>query len=152
MNKEEIKYLKLAYKEALKAYFHNEIPVGAVLIDNDTKEVIAKSYNKKEKNSDVTSHAEINVIRKASKIRKNWRLENTTLYVTLEPCPMCMSAILQARISSLVYILDEKTMGACGSKLDLTKEMPSKTTIFKADDIFNYKNLIEKFFKEKRNR
>ena len=74
MNKEEIKYLKLAYKEALKAYFHNEIPVGAVLIDNDTKEVIAKSYNKKEKNNDATSHAEINVIRKASKIRKNYKI------------------------------------------------------------------------------
>lgn len=143
-------YLKVAVNEAKKAYLNQEIPVGAVLVDNFTHEVIAKSYNKKEKNHDVTSHAEINVIRKASKTIKNWRLDNCTLYVTLEPCSMCMSAILQSRISRVVYILNEENTGACVSKIDLTKVYPSKTTIFKADDKYNYKDLLEHFFKNKR--
>lgn len=143
-------YLEIAYKEALKAYKHNEIPVGAVIVDNATHKIIAKSYNKKEKNNDVTSHAEINAIRKASKKINNWRLEGCTLYVTLEPCSMCMSAILQARISRVVYILNEDFMGACGSKIDLTKIYDSKTTVFKSGDIFTYKKLLEKFFLTKR--
>lgn len=145
------KFMEIALIEAKKAFNKNEVPIGAVLVDNATRQIIAKSFNKKEKSFDVTSHAEINVLRKASKKRKSWRLNDTTLYVTLEPCPMCMSAIIQSRISRVVFILDEKEMGACGSKIDLTKAFNTNLTVFKISDNRNYKELLQSFFEKQRN-
>ncbi len=95
------KYMKMALKEAKKAYLIGEIPVGAVIVYKD--KVIAKAYNEKEKYNDVTRHAEITAIRKASKKLNNWRLNDCIMYITLFPCPMCASAINQARISKVVY-------------------------------------------------
>ena len=97
----EDKYMKEAIKEAKKAYLNGEIPVGAVIVYNDR--IIARAHNEREKYNDVTKHAEINAIRKASKKLKNWRLLNCTMYVTLFPCPMCASAINQSRISKVIY-------------------------------------------------
>lgn len=145
------KFMEIALIEAKKAFNKNEVPIGAVLVDNANHEIIAKSFNKKEKSFDVTSHAEINVLRKASKKRKSWRLNDTTLYVTLEPCSMCMSAIIQSRISRVVFILDEKEMGACGSKIDLTKAFNTNLTVFKISDNRNYKELLQSFFEKQRN-
>ena len=146
----DLKYLKIAYQEALKAYEKGEVPVGAVLVDNLTHKMLAKSYNQKESKNDISSHAEINVIRKASRKLNNRRLDNTTLYVTLEPCSMCMSAIIQARIARVVYIVDEPNMGSCFSKIDLVKIFNSKTTISKVEDKFKYGELLNSFFKNKR--
>ena len=104
------RYMKLALVEAKKAFEIGEVPVGAVIVKDDI--VLAKSYNKKEKEQTATSHAEINAINKASKKISNWRLNDCEIYVTLEPCPMCASAIKQSRIKKIYYgvsILDSNT-------------------------------------------
>ena len=93
-------YMKLALKEAIKAYKHNEVPVGAIIVSNG--KIIAKGNNQRENSGDVTKHAELIAIRKASKKKQDWRLNDCTMYVTLFPCPMCASAIVQSRIGKLV--------------------------------------------------
>ena len=93
------KYMKIAIKEAEKAFNIGEVPVGAVIVKNN--KIIAKAYNKKEKLGSVTRHAEIIAIEKASKRISNWRLDNCDIYITLEPCPMCASAIKQSRIANI---------------------------------------------------
>jgi tRNA(adenine34) deaminase len=88
-----------------------EIPVGAIIVNNQGS-AIATGINRKERDQDPTAHAEIVAIRKASRILKDWHLTGCTLYVTLEPCPMCAGAILQARISTLVYGADDPKTGS----------------------------------------
>jgi tRNA(adenine34) deaminase len=114
---EKEKFMKLALKEAEKAFKKEEVPIGAVIVKEG--KVIAKAYNLKEIKKDTTEHAEIRAIKKASKKLNSWRLNDCELYTTLEPCPMCAGAIIQARIKK-VYIgtMDEKT-GAYGSVLNL---------------------------------
>ncbi|MBQ9298170.1 MAG: tRNA adenosine(34) deaminase TadA [Clostridia bacterium] len=115
----EEKFMRQALREAEKAYDKEEIPVGAVIVKNG--KIIGRGHNLKECKKDTTKHAEIIAIQKASKKLDAWRLEDCEMYVTLEPCTMCMGAIINARVKK-VYIgaLDEKT-GACGSFIDLTK-------------------------------
>ncbi len=95
------KYMNIAIKEAFKALTEDEIPVGAVIVKNN--KIIGKGYNQKEKKKNVTAHAEIMAIQQASKYLNNWRLDDCVMYVTLEPCPMCASAIQQARINKIYY-------------------------------------------------
>ena len=97
----EIKFMELAYKQALKAKELDEVPIGAVIV-RDGK-VIAKAYNTRNKTQNAINHAETLAISKASKKLKSWRLENCDIYVTLEPCPMCAGAILNARIKNLYF-------------------------------------------------
>ena len=99
MNNE--KYLKIAYKEALKAYKKGDIPVGCVIVKKN--KIVAKAYNKKEKNNIATYHAEILAINKACKKLKTWHLDDCILYTTMEPCIMCSGAIIQSRIKKIVY-------------------------------------------------
>ena len=106
--KDEVKYLTIALEEAYKAYKKKEIPVGAVIVLND--KILSRAYNKKEMKNCALNHAEIIAIKKACKKRKNWRLANCTMFVTLEPCPMCASAIKQSRISKIVYLIDNKNL------------------------------------------
>ncbi len=110
-------FMKKAIEEAKKAYNKLEIPIGAIIV-RDGK-IIARGFNTKEEKKDATKHAEIVAIQKANKKLNRWRLNDCEMYVTLEPCPMCAGAIIQARIKK-VYIgaTDEKT-GACGSVLNL---------------------------------
>ncbi len=98
------KYMNMAFKEAEKAINVNEIPIGAVIVKNN--KVIAKAYNTKEKNKNVICHAEILAICKASKVLDNWRLDDCDIYVTLDPCPMCASAIKQSRIKNVYSALE----------------------------------------------
>ena len=144
------KFMNIAIKEAKRAYQENEVPVGAVLIDNFSHKIITKAHNSKEKKNDITGHAEINAIRKAEKKLKNWRLENTTLYVTLEPCSMCMSAILQSRISRVVFMVNDEEFGAAHSKIDLTKIYKTNTTVFKIEENPEYVKIFQDFFKKHR--
>lgn len=144
------KFMNIAIKEAKRAYQENEVPVGAALIDNFSHKIITKAHNSKEKKNDITGHAEINAIRKAEKKLKNRRLENTTLYVTLEPCPMCMSAILQARISRVVFMMKDEELGAANSKIDLTKIYKTNTTVFKVKENPEYVKIFQDFFKKQR--
>ena len=100
----DYEYMLLALEEAKKAYDEGEVPVGAVIVKGDN--VIAKAYNTKEKNKCSLDHAELSAIRLSCGKMDNWRLIGTTIYVTLEPCPMCASAIKQSRINRVVYLLD----------------------------------------------
>ena len=98
------KFMNYALKEAQKAYKKMDVPVGCVIVYNG--KVIARGYNKREKDQNVIKHAEIEAIDKACKTLKSWRLNDCTIYTTLFPCPMCASAIQHSRISKLVYLND----------------------------------------------
>ena len=112
-----LKYMEMAYNEAVKAFNKNEIPVGCVIVKDDL--VIAKAHNLREINNLVTSHAEILAITKANKKLSSWRLDDCDIYVTLEPCAMCSGAIIQARIKNLYFGAYDPKSGACGSVLNL---------------------------------
>ncbi|MBQ8887275.1 MAG: nucleoside deaminase [Candidatus Gastranaerophilales bacterium] len=99
----------------------NDIPIGAVIVKDG--KIIAKAVNQREKKQNTVNHAEIIAIQKANKKLKNWRLNDCEMYVTLEPCPMCASAILQARISKLYFGAYDMLNGAMGSKSDMRKIM-----------------------------
>lgn len=146
MNSDYIKFMNTAIEEAEKS--GNDIPVGAVIVYND--KIIAKAHNQKELENDATSHAEILVIKEASKKIKNWRLNNTVLYVTLEPCPMCAAAILYSRIPKIVFGAYDPLYGAFGSTMnmcDLIKFNPEiKGGILEE----NCSTLIKNFFKKQR--
>jgi len=120
------KFMQEAIDEALKS--DGDIPVGAVLVKDN--EIIVRSHNTREKDNDITSHAEIIAIRQAGKLFNNWRLDGCELYVTLEPCPMCGWAILQSRISKVYFGSYDANYGAFCSKIDLRKISNSKTQVF----------------------
>lgn len=108
-------FMRLAIEEAKKA--DGDIPVGAVLVKDG--KVLALAHNTREKDNDITSHAEILAIREGGRVLNNWRLDGCELYVTLEPCPMCGWAILQSRIKSVYFGSYDLSYGAFSSKVDL---------------------------------
>ncbi|OGP73429.1 MAG: hypothetical protein A2V86_14490 [Deltaproteobacteria bacterium RBG_16_49_23] len=114
------KYMKMALEEAKKAGQRGEVPVGAVLVKGD--EVLSKDHNRNIELNDPTAHAEILVLRKAGKILGNYRLNNTVMYVTAEPCPMCASAMVHSRISRLVFGTPEPKFGAVESRFKLLQD------------------------------
>ncbi len=107
--------MEMALKQAKIAFDQDEVPVGAVLVRDG--EILSSDHNRVEQLIDPTAHAEILVLRRASQYVNNWRLKDSCLYVTLEPCPMCMGAILLARVSRLVWAAFDPRMG--GSKLSM---------------------------------
>lgn len=109
-----------AMKEAAKAARKGEVPVGAVLVHKGA--VISRGHNRRELRLDPTSHAEMYAIRGGARKLKSWRLTDSILYVTLEPCIMCMGAILQARIPRLVFAAFDPKAGACGSVYDVSND------------------------------
>jgi len=110
----------LALEEAKKAFSKNEIPVGAVIVKDG--EVIGSGHNEKETLKDATLHAEMSAIREASTTLDAWRLIDSTIYVTLEPCIMCMGALIQSRVKRLVFATEDPKAGACGSVYDISNE------------------------------
>ena len=98
-------YMHIALEEAKKSLKHNDVPVGAVIVENG--KIISKAHNKREKNKNVIKHAEMIALEKACKKKKSWRLNNCVMYVTLEPCMMCLAAINQARIKKVYYALSQ---------------------------------------------
>lgn len=110
-------FMRLALQEAELARSENEVPVGAVIVHGER--VIASAHNQREQLHDPTAHAEMVAITQAAESLNDWRLEHTTLYVTLEPCPMCAGAILQARIPHVVYGASDPKAGAVGSLFQL---------------------------------
>ena len=149
MNRDE-KWMYIAISEAILAKNEGEIPVGAVLIQND--QLIAKAHNQPILNHDPTAHAEIEVLRKAGKKLKNYRLTGSTLYVTLEPCAMCLGAIMHARIDRIVFGASDPKTGVCGSKANLTSEafFTHKVKIDGSVLEEESKAILQSFFKSKR--
>lgn len=125
-----------------------DVPVGALIVKNN--EILSSAYNEKEKNNDPAAHAEILAIRRAALILNNWRLDNCELYVTLEPCPMCAWAIIQARIKSVYFGSFDKQYGALGSVLDLRKPADSKLKVYGGVLEKECDNIIECFWQKKR--
>lgn len=105
-----------------------DVPVGAIITKNG--EIISSAFNEKEKNKDVTAHAEILAIKRAAEKLSNWRLDDCELYVTLEPCPMCAWAILQSRIKTVYFGSYDRQYGALGSVLDLRTQANSSLKIY----------------------
>lgn len=144
-----IDFMEIAKKQAILAMEKGEIPVGAVIVKGGV--VIAKAHNLKETLNDTTAHAEVLAIRKASKFLGDWRLNGTEMYVTLEPCPMCASAIVQSRISKLYIGTFNKDMGACGSIINIldNRRLNSFVNVkWTYDD--ECSDLLVKFFDKKR--
>ena len=112
------KYMHLAFEQAKKAEEQGEVPIGAVVVDKDGN-VIGEGYNRRELDEDATQHAEMIAIRQACKKLNSWRLVDCSLFITLEPCPMCMGAIINARIAAVWFGAYDPKAGACGSVLDL---------------------------------
>lgn len=114
-------FMTEALKEAAKAFEKGEVPVGAVIVKDG--EIIARGHNNKETTGDPTAHAEVVAVKKAANKLKNWRLEHTLIYVTLEPCVMCMGALVQARVPEMVFSSMDPKAGACGSLFDLSDDL-----------------------------
>lgn len=114
-------YMDLALELARKAYDAGEIPVGCVIADASGK-VIGRGYNTREETHDATQHAEMEAIREACRSVGDWRLSGCTLYVTLEPCPMCAGGIINSRIPTVVYGAKDENTGSCGSVINLFEE------------------------------
>lgn len=148
-NKDEY-YMLLALIEAEKAAEEDEVPVGALLVRDDT--ILAQDHNRRESWHDPTAHAEIVVLKQAAQVLQNWRLEGSTLYVTLEPCPMCAGALVNARVQRLVYALSDPKAGACTSVMNVTQNpklnhrLEVEAGLF-ADDA---KDLLQSFFRKRR--
>ena len=152
MENGDAKYMKIALKETQKAYEKDEVPVGAIIVKNE--KIIARAHNQKEEKTDTTKHAEILAIQKASKKLKAWRLEDCTMYVTLEPCKMCIGAAINARIKRLVYGASDEKTGACGSVLNIPEEYKFNhiVEIEKNVEEEKCKEILQTFFKELRKR
>ena len=142
-------FMKLALESAKKAFKKEEAPIGAILVKNKT--IISKAYNLRESENDPVGHAEILAIKKASQKLQSWRLENCQLYVSLEPCLMCIGAIIQARISELIYACPDLKMGF-SSYYQLDKQSYWKHKIKINSGICSKESslLLKKFFKQLR--
>ena len=109
-----------ALQQAKKAFDIDEVPIGAIIVKND--EIIAKAFNRRNTDKNTLAHAEILAINEASKVVGDWRLDDCTMYITLEPCPMCAGAIVQARIPRVVLAANNKKAGCAGSIINLLEE------------------------------
>ncbi|MCD8378331.1 MAG: nucleoside deaminase [Candidatus Gastranaerophilales bacterium] len=136
-----------ARTEALKTP-ECDVPVGCIILCGD--KVISSSHNTREKDCDVTSHAEINAIRKAQKELKRWHLDDCTMYVTLEPCPMCGWTILESRIKTLYFGSYNTRCGAFGTVLDLKQIANSSIKVYGGIDEKKCDKILEDFFKKLR--
>ncbi|MFP3156143.1 tRNA adenosine(34) deaminase TadA [Lachnospiraceae bacterium ZAX-1] len=143
-------YMKVAIKEAKKAYKLNEVPIGCVIVYNAT--IIARGYNRRNTDKNTLAHAELSAIKKASKKLGDWRLEGCTMYVTLEPCQMCAGAIVQARISRVIIGSMNPKAGCAGSILNILqmKEFNHQVEITTGVLEETCSALLSSFFKELR--
>ena len=149
MNEDE-KWMQIAIQEAIKSEKEGEVPVGAVLVKDGL--LIAKAHNQPISTNDATAHAEIQLIRAAGKIQGNYRLTGTTLYVTLEPCAMCLGAMMHARVERIVYGAHDPKTGVCGSSENLIDANCFNHKINLASGVLENecKQLLKKFFISRR--
>ena len=149
MNSDE-KWMALAIKQAIKADNEGEVAVGAVLVKDG--QLIAQAHNQPISTNDATAHAEIQLLRAAGKLQKNYRLIDTTIYVTFEPCAMCLGAMMHARIARIVFGASDPKTGVCGSRADLTTESFFNHEIEISGGVLERecKQLLQSFFKSRR--
>ncbi len=142
--------MRLAIAEAKKAFEKDEVPVGAIIVYDN--KVIAKAHNQREMLLDPTAHAEMIAITQASAYLQNWRLSDTTVYVTLEPCTMCAGALVQARVKNLVYGAKDEKQGACESTVNLVNDPRFNHRINVISGVLEDECslLLKQFFLEKR--
>ena len=149
---EDEKYMKQAIRQAQKAYENGDVPIGCVIVREGR--IIARGYNRRNKEGQVLAHAELMAIKKASKILGDWRLEDCTMYVTLEPCQMCAGAIVQARIPRVVIGCMNPKAGCAGSILNLLdiKEFNHQVDTEKGVLEAECSKMLKSFFRELRQR
>ena len=147
---EDEKWMRYAIIEANIAKVKGEVPVGSIIIQNN--QIIAKAHNCPISKNDPTAHAEIEVLRKAGKKLLNYRLPKTTLYVTLEPCTMCLGAMIHARIERVVFGASDPKSGVCGSTIDLSSESIFNHQISVSGGVLEHecKDILQSFFKIRR--
>ncbi len=143
-------YMREAIREARKAYRRKETPIGCVIVRNN--KIIARGHNERDHRGNVLAHAEIEAIRKACRKVKDWRLEGCTIYVTLEPCPMCAGAIVQARMDRLVIGAMSPKAGCAGSILDLMHVQEFNHQVEVDTGVLGEEcsQMLQRFFKELR--
>ena len=153
-NGNDVKYMKEAMKQAVKAYETGEVPIGCIIVENATGKVIGRGYNRRNTDRTTLAHAEITAIKKASKAAGDWRLEGCTIYITLEPCPMCAGAIVQARIDRCVFAAPSDKAGCAGSVVNLLDISGFNHQVEITSGVLEEESqaLIKKFFKELRQR
>ncbi len=143
-------FIKMALKEAVTAYEREEVPVGAVIVHKN--KIIGRAYNQVELLKDPTAHAEMIAITQAAEALGSWRLLDTKIYVTLEPCPMCAGAIQLARIPELIYSADDPKKGACGSLLNIVEDKRFNHVVKVEKGVMekDSSDLLKAFFQDKR--
>ena len=152
MNMKHEEYMELAIEEAIKAGQKEEIPIGAVLV-SETGDILASAHNQVICRADPTAHAEMLALREAAQKVMNYRLLNTTLYVTVEPCIMCMGALIHARVSRIVFGANDPKWGGAGSLYNFTEDnrFNHQPEIISGISEETCEKLIKDFFRSKRN-
>ena len=144
------KYMELALELAQEAADNGEVPVGCVIVDGDGN-VIGSGRNRREEKNDASAHAEIEAIRMACEKTGDWRLEDCTIFVTLEPCPMCAGGIINSRIPTVVFGAKDENTGSCGSVINLFEERYGhKPAIYGGVKAQQSAQLLKSFFETKR--
>lgn len=145
--------MQAALEQARLAFGAGEIPIGAVVLDAQG-EVLALAHNARESTSDPTAHAEVLALREAARRLGRWRLDDCTLVVTLEPCPMCAGATMMSRIDTLVFGAWNDEYGACGSRWDLVRDprLPHRVEVFSGVLAEECGTLVREFMDERRDR
>ncbi len=141
-------FMYAALQEAEKALDYNEVPIGAIVVKDE--KMIGKGFNQVEKLKDATAHAEMIALTAAANHLNNWRLEDCSIYVTLEPCIMCTGALLASRISNLYFATFDPKFGACGSLYNLAEEAKSnhKLKVYTGIYACESRNLLKRFFRQ----
>ena len=143
-------FMSLAMELAKEAANSGEVPVGCIIVDENSN-IIGRGRNRREENADATAHAEIEAIREACQHMGDWRLEGCTMFVTLEPCPMCTGAIINSRIPTVVFGARDAVTGSCGSVIDLFCERYGHSpAVFPGVLKDESAALLKSFFKDKR--
>ena len=137
---------------AQKAFSEGEVPVGAIVVKND--KIIGRGYNQRERLNDPTAHAEILAITAASSTLEDWRLSDCTIYVTKEPCPMCAGAIINSRVSNLIFGAYDEEKGCCGSLYQLCgdRRLDSRTAVKGGVEEDKCTAILQEFFNMKRDK
>ena len=148
MDREE--YMSYAMELAREAYDNEEVPVGCIITDKSGN-IIGRGRNRREENSDATAHAEIEAIREACSNLGDWRLDDCSIFVTLEPCPMCTGAIINSRIPTVVFGARDAVTGSCGSVIDrFSESYGHRPAVFPGVLQDESAALLKDFFKSKR--